>query len=55
MQVEICDDYCVDKTREEIQAVLAGIAGLAYPVLCSTNDEEKPEDNRPDGGKGGQA
>ena len=45
VHVRICDDYCRDKTKEEVDAILARIARNALialqPVLRKQKEEEE--------------
>jgi len=34
-RIKICDDYCRDKTPEEVDAILKRIADFAYECLLS--------------------
>lgn len=37
----ICDDYCRDKTAEEVEAILDRIATLVYPDLLKQELERR--------------
>lgn len=37
--IKICDDFCRDKTSEEVQRILDNIARIAYPVLRKANED----------------
>jgi|GEM_PF-992219 len=54
-KVKICDDYCRDKTPDEVQQILSDIAKAASAAIRNASETayariEKP----PNGGHGGQ-
>jgi len=36
-RIKICDDYCKDRTPEEVEDILRGIARRVQPVLAINN------------------
>ncbi len=45
-RIKICDDYCWDKTPEDIQSALDRIAGKTYPVLLMQDYSKQSEIKR---------
>lgn len=39
-KIKICDDYCKDKTPEDVEAILKRIAQIAQPVLSYAYAQE---------------
>lgn len=50
-RIKICDDYCRDKTPEDVEAILARIARQAQPRLAAAAErEDSAREGRGDGG-----
>lgn len=41
--VRICDDYCRDKTKEDVQKILDDIARMVYGPLVAAMEQEELE------------
>jgi len=42
--IKICDDFCRDKTPEDVQRILDSIARITYPVLRKVYEDEHKHD-----------
>lgn len=43
-RIKICDDYCRDKTPEDVQRILDNIARITYPVLRKAYEDAHKDD-----------